>query len=98
MVNVCAPSKVCSRFSLLQGRKQWLVPTPTVIIDQDADPDATVVEITFGDRLGNHDGLLAKAKFHVNYKGKALRKPLQQVIENSLRYYLRRPTTEDSSF
>ncbi|PPD66141.1 hypothetical protein GOBAR_DD36979 [Gossypium barbadense] len=28
------------------------VPTPKVIIDQDSDPDATVVEITFGDRLG----------------------------------------------
>ena len=27
-------------------------PTPIVIIDQDSDPDATVVEITFGDRLG----------------------------------------------
>ncbi|PNX66445.1 amino acid binding protein, partial [Trifolium pratense] len=29
-----------------------IVPTPIVIIDQDSDPDATVVEITFGDRLG----------------------------------------------
>ncbi|PKI40255.1 hypothetical protein CRG98_039373, partial [Punica granatum] len=28
------------------------VPTPKVIIDQDSDPNATVVEITFGDRLG----------------------------------------------
>lgn len=27
-------------------------PTPVVIIDQDSDPDATIVEITFGDRLG----------------------------------------------
>uniref|UniRef100_A0A2P2LRA8 Uridylyltransferase-related family protein n=1 Tax=Rhizophora mucronata TaxID=61149 RepID=A0A2P2LRA8_RHIMU len=27
-------------------------PTPKVIIDQDSNPDATVVEITFGDRLG----------------------------------------------
>jgi len=27
-------------------------PTPIVIIDQDSDPNATVVEITFGDRLG----------------------------------------------
>ncbi|PPD73035.1 hypothetical protein GOBAR_DD30060 [Gossypium barbadense] len=192
-----------------------MVPTPKVIIDQDSDPDATVVEITFGDRLGAlldtmnalkslglnvtkanvyldssgkhnkfcitkastgrkveepesssqlamgatfgaeppketvdvdiatrirvHDdgpdrsllyvetadhpgllvelvktitdinvavesgefdteGLLAKAKFHVSYKGKALIKPLQQVLANSLRYYLRRPTTEEASF
>lgn len=28
------------------------IPTPIVIIDQDSDPDATVVEITFGERLG----------------------------------------------
>lgn len=28
------------------------VPTPKVIIDLDSDPDATIVEITFGDRLG----------------------------------------------
>ena len=28
------------------------IPTPIVIIDQDSDQDATVVEITFGDRLG----------------------------------------------
>ncbi|KAK4488911.1 hypothetical protein RD792_004701 [Penstemon davidsonii] len=27
-------------------------PKPKVIIDQDSDPDATIVEITFGDRLG----------------------------------------------
>jgi len=44
------------------------------------------------------EGLLAKAKFHVSYRGKALIKPLQQVVGNSLRYFLRRPTTEESSF
>ncbi|KAI7748293.1 hypothetical protein M8C21_017442, partial [Ambrosia artemisiifolia] len=44
------------------------------------------------------EGLLAKAKFHVNYKGKSLIEPLQQVLANSLRYFLRRPTTEDLSF
>ncbi|XP_077217436.1 uridylyltransferase-like protein [Tasmannia lanceolata] len=44
------------------------------------------------------EGLLAKAKFHVSYRGKAIIKPLQQVISNSLRYFLRRPSTEDASF
>lgn len=44
------------------------------------------------------EGLLAKAKFHISYKGKAIIKPLQQVVANSLRYFLRRPTTEDASF
>lgn len=29
-----------------------VIPIPSVIIDQDSDPDATIVEITFGDRLG----------------------------------------------
>ncbi|KAJ0006927.1 hypothetical protein Pint_30452 [Pistacia integerrima] len=44
------------------------------------------------------EGLLAKAKFHVNYKGQALIRPLQQVVANSLRYFLRRPSTEEASF
>ncbi|XP_068652959.1 ACT domain-containing protein DS12, chloroplastic-like [Aristolochia californica] len=44
------------------------------------------------------EGLLAKAKFHVSYKGKAIIKPLQQVLANSLRYFLRRPITEEASF
>ncbi|XP_042388494.1 uncharacterized protein LOC121980496 isoform X1 [Zingiber officinale] len=28
------------------------IPTPKVIIDQDSNPDATIVEVAFGDRLG----------------------------------------------
>ncbi|CAN6459258.1 unnamed protein product [Victoria cruziana] len=44
------------------------------------------------------EGLLAKAKFHVSYQGKAISKPLQLVLANSLRYYLRRPSTEEASF
>ncbi|CAN8304967.1 unnamed protein product [Cochlearia groenlandica] len=44
------------------------------------------------------EGLLAKAKFHVSYRNKALIKPLQQVLGNSLRYFLRRPSTDESSF
>ncbi|KAF8654983.1 hypothetical protein HU200_012022 [Digitaria exilis] len=44
------------------------------------------------------EGLLAKAKFHVNYRGKPLTKALQQILSNSLRYFLRRPTTEEGSF
>ncbi|XP_057545332.1 ACT domain-containing protein ACR11 isoform X2 [Amaranthus tricolor] len=44
------------------------------------------------------EGLLAKAKFHVSYRGKALMKPLPQVVGNSLRYFLRRPSTEEASF
>ncbi|KAG6529782.1 hypothetical protein ZIOFF_011996 [Zingiber officinale] len=44
------------------------------------------------------EGLFAKAKFHVSYRNKAIIKSLQQVLFNSLSYFLRRPTTEDASF
>ncbi|KAJ8560632.1 hypothetical protein K7X08_022492 [Anisodus acutangulus] len=59
-----------------------------------------ITDININVESGEFDteGLLAKAKFHVSYKGKALIKPLQQVLANSLRYFLRRPTTEDASF
>lgn len=59
-----------------------------------------VTDINVAVESGEFDteGLLAKAKFHVSYKGKAIIKPLQQVLANSLRYFLRRPTTEEASF
>ncbi|GAB2222156.1 hypothetical protein Drorol1_Dr00013358 [Drosera rotundifolia] len=59
-----------------------------------------ITDINISVQSGEFDteGLLAKAKFHVSYRGKALTKPLQQVISNSLQYFLRRPTTEDASF
>ncbi|KAG6505736.1 ACT domain-containing protein DS12, chloroplastic-like isoform X1 [Zingiber officinale] len=44
------------------------------------------------------EGLLAKAKFHVSYRNRAIINSLQQVLSNSLSYSLRRPTTEDASF
>uniref|UniRef100_A0A0D2ZU08 Rab-GAP TBC domain-containing protein n=1 Tax=Brassica oleracea var. oleracea TaxID=109376 RepID=A0A0D2ZU08_BRAOL len=37
--------------TLLEQRSTIKVSTPVVIIDQDSDPDATVVEVTLGDRL-----------------------------------------------
>ncbi|PWA33918.1 ACT domain-containing protein [Artemisia annua] len=56
------------------------VPVPKVIIDQDSDLDATVVEVTFGDRLGalldtmgalTNLGLnVVKAKVHLDSSGK----------------------------
>lgn len=59
-----------------------------------------ITDINIAVESGEFDteGLLAKAKFHVSYRGKALIKPLQQVLANSLRYFLRRPSTEESSF
>ncbi|XP_047939229.1 ACT domain-containing protein DS12, chloroplastic [Salvia hispanica] len=58
----------------------------------------TDINITVKSGEFDTEGLLAKAKFHVSYNGKALIKPLQQVLANSLRYYLRRPSTEEASF
>ncbi|XP_009370962.2 ACT domain-containing protein ACR11 [Pyrus x bretschneideri] len=59
-----------------------------------------IIDINVAVESGEFDteGLLAKAKFHVNYRGKPLIKPLQQVLANSLQYYLRRPATEEASF
>ncbi|KAM7480241.1 hypothetical protein LguiA_028454 [Lonicera macranthoides] len=59
-----------------------------------------ITDINIAVESGEFDteGLLAKAKFHVSYRGKAIIKPLQQVLANSLRYFLRRPSTEDASF
>ncbi|XP_072963340.1 ACT domain-containing protein DS12, chloroplastic-like [Typha angustifolia] len=58
----------------------------------------TDINITVQSGEFDTEGLLAKAKFHVSYRGKPLIKALQQVLANSLRYFLRRPTTEDASF
>ncbi|CAK9163215.1 unnamed protein product [Ilex paraguariensis] len=58
----------------------------------------TDIDITVKSGEFDTEGLLAKAKFHVSYKGKPISKPLQLVLANSLRYFLRRPTTEEASF
>ncbi|XP_071901699.1 ACT domain-containing protein ACR11-like isoform X3 [Coffea arabica] len=59
-----------------------------------------ITDINIAVESGEFDteGLLAKATFHVSYNGNAISKPLQQVLANSLRYYLRRPSTEEASF
>ncbi|WOL01267.1 ACT domain-containing protein ACR12-like [Canna indica] len=44
------------------------------------------------------EGLVAKDKFHVSYRGAALNSSLSQVLTNCLRYYLRRPDTEEDSY
>ncbi|KAG9458972.1 hypothetical protein H6P81_003480 [Aristolochia fimbriata] len=44
------------------------------------------------------EGLVAKDRFHVNYRGAALNTSLSQVLTNCLRYYLRRPETDEDSY
>ncbi|CAG7899718.1 unnamed protein product [Brassica rapa] len=103
-----------------------LPPTELVDVDiatqvsiKDDGPDRSLLYIETADRPGllvelvkiisdisvavesgefDTEGLLAKVKFHVSYRNKALIKPLQQVLANSLRYFLRRPSTDESSF
>ncbi|GAA0165481.1 hypothetical protein LIER_20875 [Lithospermum erythrorhizon] len=108
-----------STFGVFQPTQQVDVDIVTHVHVYEDSPDRSLLVVEAADRPGllvdlvksvtdvniavesgefDTEGLLAKAKFHVSYRGKAIRKPLQQVIENSLRYYLRRPTTEDSSF
>ncbi|XP_055831004.1 ACT domain-containing protein ACR12-like [Solanum dulcamara] len=44
------------------------------------------------------EGLIAKDKFYVSYGGAALNSSLSQVLVNCLRYYLRRPETDEESY
>ncbi|TXG69486.1 hypothetical protein EZV62_004421 [Acer yangbiense] len=106
-------------FGVLPPPQQVDVDIATHITISDDGPDRSLLYVESADRPGllvdlvkittdisiavesgefDTEGLLAKAKFHVSYRGKALIKPLQQVLSNSLRYFLRRPTTEDASF
>ncbi|GAB4850472.1 ACT domain-containing protein acr11 [Ancistrocladus abbreviatus] len=106
-------------FGVTPPKQQVDVDIATHISVVDDGPDRSLLYVETADRPGllvdlvkiitdinisvesgefDTEGLLAKAKFHVNYQGKALIKPLQQVVANSLRYFLRRPTTEEASF
>ncbi|GAV83679.1 hypothetical protein CFOL_v3_27125 [Cephalotus follicularis] len=106
-------------FGVVPPKQQVDVDIATHISIYDDGPDRSLLCVESADRPGllvdlvkivsdiniavesgefDTEGLLAKAKFHVSYKGKAMSKPLQQVLTNSLRYFLRRPTTEDASF
>lgn len=44
------------------------------------------------------EGLVAKDKFYVTYHGEVLSKSMEEVLTNALRYYLRRPETEEDSY
>ncbi|CAA6663727.1 unnamed protein product [Spirodela intermedia] len=44
------------------------------------------------------EGLVAKDKFHVSYRGAALNSSLSQVLINCLRYHFRKPETEEESY
>ncbi|XP_071732082.1 ACT domain-containing protein ACR12-like [Rutidosis leptorrhynchoides] len=44
------------------------------------------------------EGLIAKDKFHVSYRGAALNESLSQVLINCLRYYLRKSEVDEDSY
>jgi UTP:GlnB (protein PII) uridylyltransferase len=44
------------------------------------------------------EGLVAKDKFYVTYHGDHLSPSMEEVLTNALRYYLRRPDTEEDSY
>ncbi|KAL1340336.1 hypothetical protein HN51_026735 [Arachis hypogaea] len=106
-------------FGLLPPKEQVDVDIATHINVSDDGPNRSLLYVETADRPGllvdlvkiitdinidvesgefDTEGLLAKAKFHVSYQGKAIIRPLQLVLANSLRYFLRRPSTEESSF
>ena len=106
-------------FGVLPPTEPIDVDIATHITIEDDGPDRSLLFIESADRPGllvelvkiisdisvavesgefDTEGLLAKVKFHVSYRNKALIKPLQQVLANSLRYFLRRPSTDESSF
>ncbi|KAK4267644.1 hypothetical protein QN277_024397 [Acacia crassicarpa] len=106
-------------FGLMPPKEQVDVDIATHINISNDGPDRSLLYVETADRPGllldlvkiitdiniavesgefDTEGLLAKAKFHVSYNGKAIIRPLQQVLANSLRYFLRRPSTEEASF
>ncbi|KAG2560112.1 hypothetical protein PVAP13_8KG049000 [Panicum virgatum] len=60
-----------------------------IIADTNIDVESTEIDT---------EGLVAKDKFHVSYRGAKLNSSLSQVLINCLRYYLRRPETDEDSY
>ncbi|KAJ0570350.1 putative ACT domain-containing protein ACR1-12 [Helianthus annuus] len=56
------------------------------------------VNITVESAEIDTEGLVAKDKFHVSYRGAALNETLSQVLMNCLRYYFRKSETGEDSY
>ncbi|KAL4557431.1 hypothetical protein LXL04_035608 [Taraxacum kok-saghyz] len=56
------------------------------------------VNVTMESAEIDTEGLIAKDKFHVSYRGAALNNSLSQVLTNCLRYYLRKSETSEDSY
>lgn len=58
----------------------------------------TDINVTVESAEIDTEGLVAKDKFHVSYQGAALSNSIAKVLTNTLRYYLRRPETDEDSY
>ncbi|KAA8539134.1 hypothetical protein F0562_025826 [Nyssa sinensis] len=92
-------------FGIKAPAKKLDVDIATHIHVRDDGPKKSLLCIETADRPGllleiikimaDINGLVAKDKFHVSYRGAALNSSLSQVLVNCLRYYLRRPETDE---
>ncbi|KAE8795872.1 ACT domain-containing protein ACR12 [Hordeum vulgare] len=106
-------------FGIKAPEKKVDVEVATHVIVQDDGPKRSMLYIETADRPGlllevikiitdvnidvesaeiDTEGLVAKDKFHVSYRGAKLNSSLSQVLVNCLRYYLRRPETDEDSY
>ncbi|BAT15925.1 Os12g0152700, partial [Oryza sativa Japonica Group] len=106
-------------FGIKAPEKKVDVDVVTHVIVEDDGPKRSMLYIETADRPGllleivkiitdvnvdvesaeiDTEGLVAKDKFHVSYRGAKLNSSLSQVLVNCLRYYLRRPETDEDSY
>jgi len=106
-------------FGIKAPEKKIDVEVATHVIVEDDGPKRSMLYIETADRPGlllevikiitdvncdvesaeiDTEGLVAKDKFHVSYRGAKLNSSLSQVLVNCLRYYLRRPETDEDSY
>ncbi|XP_066358571.1 ACT domain-containing protein ACR12-like [Miscanthus floridulus] len=106
-------------FGIKPPEKKVVVDIATRIVVEDDGPKRSMLYIETADRPGllleiikiiadtnidvesaeiDTEGLVAKDKFHVSYRGAKLNSSLSQALINCLRYYLRRPETDEDSY
>lgn len=106
-------------FGIKPPEKKVDIDIATHIVVEDDGPKRSMLYIETADRPGllleiikiitdtnidvesaeiDTEGLVAKDKFHVSYRGAKLNSSLSQVLTNCLRYYLRRPETDEDSY
>ncbi|CAL4995497.1 unnamed protein product [Urochloa decumbens] len=106
-------------FGIKPPEKKVRIDIATHVVVEDDGPKRSVLYIETADRPGllleiikiiadtnidvesaeiDTEGLVAKDKFHVSYRGAKLNSSLSQVLINCLRHYLRRPETDEDSY